>query len=271
MGHLSKSCKGRLRCLKCGGAHELKECQSKEPRCCNCGEAHYANSKNCSTIQEAKEIEKQRSAASMNTSVTTEKRSENNANFQRTPGVQNENNTEQLNYSSAVKKIPNHRNIKPKTRTIGTQTLFASVATQTEDLEQENTTAEVAIQTARSNPEDQVTFNEKKKNTSHTVELQIKPLLEDFVGKLIGSLCETLSLNIQKETITNRKKLIYSCFQHHFKEFCCPPTNSTTKKAYIADPTEEQITPGVLSQDSEESFSSPKSRPPNRKVKKKVK
>jgi hypothetical protein len=90
------------------------------------------------------------------------------------------------------------------------------VGTQTEDIEGEETKMTTEERTTSTTPQqlkDQLI--QQTGNNTNTAET-ITSLLQEFLKKLLGSLCETLSLNIHKESVPNRKKLIQSCFKHHF-------------------------------------------------------
>ncbi|KAH6933615.1 hypothetical protein HPB50_016803 [Hyalomma asiaticum] len=48
LGHVSRHCASKLRCKRCCGPHDIKECQSDRPRrCANCGGPHYPSYKGC--------------------------------------------------------------------------------------------------------------------------------------------------------------------------------------------------------------------------------
>ena len=58
-GHIKANCKGKLRCVRCGGEHEFEECASKDnPKCLRCGENHSAAFQGCKHYIEAKQIQK---------------------------------------------------------------------------------------------------------------------------------------------------------------------------------------------------------------------
>ena len=45
-GHFAKACKGKEKCVKCGGTHNIENCIETIQKCSNCGGIHYANDKN---------------------------------------------------------------------------------------------------------------------------------------------------------------------------------------------------------------------------------
>lgn len=48
LGHVSKHCAAKLRCKRCCGPHDIKECPRDRPRrCANCGGPHYPSYKGC--------------------------------------------------------------------------------------------------------------------------------------------------------------------------------------------------------------------------------
>ena len=64
IGHMAKGCRAKIRCMVCSGEHVKEVCNAVEERCANCGGKHKANSKLCSHIKVAAEIEKDRAAHS---------------------------------------------------------------------------------------------------------------------------------------------------------------------------------------------------------------
>lgn len=36
-GHMSAACRGDKRCAKCGGSHDIVDCEDLVPKCCYCG------------------------------------------------------------------------------------------------------------------------------------------------------------------------------------------------------------------------------------------
>lgn len=58
-GHMKDNCKGKRRCVRCGGEHEFDECTQKDNRkCFRCGEQHSAAYQGCKIYIEAKQIQK---------------------------------------------------------------------------------------------------------------------------------------------------------------------------------------------------------------------
>ena len=57
MGHTSFSCTGRTRCLVCAGEHTKDKCNNIRKQCANCKGNHLANSRECSIIKDARDIE----------------------------------------------------------------------------------------------------------------------------------------------------------------------------------------------------------------------
>lgn len=55
-GHIGKNCRRFQKCLKCGGQHNVKECQMKEANCVNCGNRHMANEKTCEHYRKSAEL-----------------------------------------------------------------------------------------------------------------------------------------------------------------------------------------------------------------------
>ena len=58
LGHTSGSCKSKVRCRKCAGSHHKKDCTLTTMKCANCGGPHNANSRDCTVIQKAYKLEK---------------------------------------------------------------------------------------------------------------------------------------------------------------------------------------------------------------------
>ena len=59
MGHTASQCKGKQRCVKCGGDHEWEKCEKDtKPKCCNCGGEHSAAYAGCTVIKQAKEVQR---------------------------------------------------------------------------------------------------------------------------------------------------------------------------------------------------------------------
>jgi hypothetical protein len=60
-GHSAISCRSAPCCVKCGGAHSIKDCTTTgAPHCCNCGGEHTASYGGCKFMKEAQEVEKVR-------------------------------------------------------------------------------------------------------------------------------------------------------------------------------------------------------------------
>ncbi|XP_063960650.1 uncharacterized protein LOC129267840 [Lytechinus pictus] len=58
-GHMKENCKGKLRCVRCGGEHDFEECTQKENRkCFRCGDKHSPAYQGCKIYIEAKQIQK---------------------------------------------------------------------------------------------------------------------------------------------------------------------------------------------------------------------
>jgi hypothetical protein len=57
LGHMTSTCKGKVRCVRCGGSHTFEQCTgSIEIKCCRCGENHSAAYEGCETIKHVKRI-----------------------------------------------------------------------------------------------------------------------------------------------------------------------------------------------------------------------
>ena len=58
-GHSAISCRIAPCCVKCGGAHSIKDCTTLgAPHCSNCGGEHTASYGGCKFMKEAQEVEK---------------------------------------------------------------------------------------------------------------------------------------------------------------------------------------------------------------------
>lgn len=58
-GHIANFCRGPIRCKVCAGAHNHKECTSRQnPRCANCGGGHSAAFGGCPIKRAASTIRK---------------------------------------------------------------------------------------------------------------------------------------------------------------------------------------------------------------------
>ena len=56
-GHISKNCRGKLKCPFCGDNHSFDKCQNSDnKKCSNCGGSHSAGFKGCSVFMKAQEI-----------------------------------------------------------------------------------------------------------------------------------------------------------------------------------------------------------------------
>lgn len=56
-GHVAAACRGSKRCTKCGGEHDLLECEVTESKCCNCGGSHMASFRGCHHAEKAKQVQ----------------------------------------------------------------------------------------------------------------------------------------------------------------------------------------------------------------------
>ena len=54
---MSGNCRSTFRCAKCGEKHDTRTCEVEEKvKCCNCGGAHKASSRECQNYEQAQEI-----------------------------------------------------------------------------------------------------------------------------------------------------------------------------------------------------------------------
>lgn len=53
-GHVASGCRGKEKCLTCGGEHNVRTCETENQKCSNCGGSHKANSKECPVYQKEK-------------------------------------------------------------------------------------------------------------------------------------------------------------------------------------------------------------------------
>ena len=82
IGHTSKSCRAKVRCMLCGDNHPKSQCESEKRYCVNCKGNHAANSKQCYAIQQAQEIERMKSLHNMDYSTARKELSKiNSSNF----------------------------------------------------------------------------------------------------------------------------------------------------------------------------------------------
>jgi hypothetical protein len=57
LGHVADQCRGKKRCVRCGGEHEYEKCENKErPTCCRCGGLHSAAYEGCEEIKTHRQI-----------------------------------------------------------------------------------------------------------------------------------------------------------------------------------------------------------------------
>ena len=59
-GHNTNGCHAQLKCVVCAGRHNVKDCESRIPKCSNCGNSYTANYGGCSYMKKAKIVEKVR-------------------------------------------------------------------------------------------------------------------------------------------------------------------------------------------------------------------
>ena len=63
LGHMAATCKGKIRCVRCGGLHAFVDCQEKDKvKCCRCGGKHSAAYEGCEQIKLAKKIQNVKAA-----------------------------------------------------------------------------------------------------------------------------------------------------------------------------------------------------------------
>lgn len=56
-------CRGKLRCVRCGGDHEYGKCgKDVNPKCCNCGGEHSAGNGGCQVRKNAVKVQNVRVA-----------------------------------------------------------------------------------------------------------------------------------------------------------------------------------------------------------------
>lgn len=61
IGHTASVCGGKVRCVRCGGPHEFKECNNKDSlKCVRCGGKHSAAYEGCEVIRMEKKIQQVR-------------------------------------------------------------------------------------------------------------------------------------------------------------------------------------------------------------------
>lgn len=53
-GHTARRCHSTIKCVRCAGAHDIKDCGTEEEECANCGEGHRADSKECECFKKYK-------------------------------------------------------------------------------------------------------------------------------------------------------------------------------------------------------------------------
>ena len=56
-GHVAAVCRGTQRCNKCGGVHDLLNCEAAESKCCNCGGSHMASFRGCVHSEKARHVQ----------------------------------------------------------------------------------------------------------------------------------------------------------------------------------------------------------------------
>lgn len=57
-GHVAAACRGKERCVRCGGEHPFDQCPKTQLYCVNCKGAHSAAYGGCTALKQAKEIQK---------------------------------------------------------------------------------------------------------------------------------------------------------------------------------------------------------------------
>ena len=56
LGHIAENCRGKTRCTKCGGEHNVNLCNATFLKCVNCGGSHSAANKDRSRYKREKQV-----------------------------------------------------------------------------------------------------------------------------------------------------------------------------------------------------------------------
>ena len=67
--HNANGCHAQLKCVVCAGYHDVKDCESRIPKCRNCGNNHTANYGGCPYMKKAKIVEKVRAEKKIHTGM----------------------------------------------------------------------------------------------------------------------------------------------------------------------------------------------------------
>ena len=200
VGHTARSCKSKARCLRCGGQHAVADCKSSAPLCANCDGDHFANSKSCPVLRAAQEKETARAKLSP---VSAGKfGAASGASLPRpfSPALPLElvaHSSTRGSYSNVVRQ---RHPAKIHTRSIGTQTSFRTIGTQTDEQSDSQDTS-IATQTealdspaeAPAQPEslDQATTSP---DLSRALSLILPKLVEAISGVLSSVLPDSSSV-----------------------------------------------------------------------------
>ena len=63
--HNADTCRSKLKCVVCSGHHSVKNCDSRVPRCRNCGDSHTANYGGRPFMKKAKIVERVRTVENL--------------------------------------------------------------------------------------------------------------------------------------------------------------------------------------------------------------
>jgi len=208
LGHMSKSCKGSVRCVRCGGAHNLENCTDKElVKCCRCGQSHSAAYQGCESFKTAKKINSVRANQCVSYSEAVKVVQESTyvapaAQIAKKHGINQISNNKQNEQMSSYKhNDPRHMQIQKIPSTTNKKVTTIMVA----DAETQTSGNDVGSQTEADR---QCPSSCKNKSTDHTV-----PLGQQLVYLMSG----LLQIYEATKNKGEREKAIEALVQKHIK------------------------------------------------------
>ena len=202
MGHTSRSCKSKPRCLRCGGQHAVSDCKTSTPLCANCDGDHYANSKSCPVLRAAQDRENAR-AKITRTATAGPAPSALSSTRHLPPGLPSVLESLSSNRSSYSNAVRHRQPIKFHTRTIGTQTSFRTIGTQTDDSDLRDTTLGTQTEPIDSSLSSPAPVSSAPASPG----LDLSKVISLIIPRLIEAITDTLSSALPASPLALRQSL----------------------------------------------------------------